>query len=90
MSVLVNLVIVILFGAFAGWLTAQIMHIKTEFWGNALIGVAGAIVGSVVLRIIGGSGVTGVNVYSLLVSVGGACLFTWAVRQINSKGAKRR
>lgn len=90
MSLLADLIIVVLFGALAGWLTAQIMHLKTEFWGNALIGIAGSIIGSIVLRLIGDTGVTGINAYSLLVSVAGACLFTWMVRQIDSKGMKRK
>ncbi|HSX07082.1 MAG TPA: hypothetical protein VLG92_05175 [Candidatus Saccharimonadia bacterium] len=87
---MVNLVAMLLFGAFAGWLTAQIMHIKTEFWGNALLGTVGAMIGSAVMILIGGSGVHGFTIYSLLVSTGGACLFTWFVRQITYKGTKRR
>jgi uncharacterized membrane protein YeaQ/YmgE (transglycosylase-associated protein family) len=90
MQTLIYLVAVVLFGALAGWITAQIMHIKTEFWGNALIGIIGAFIGSVRLTLIGGSGVTGFNLYSLIVSIGGACLFTWIVRQIDSKKRKTR
>jgi uncharacterized membrane protein YeaQ/YmgE (transglycosylase-associated protein family) len=90
MSLLVDLVAMVLFGAFAGWLTAQIMHLKTDFWGNALIGIAGSFIGSVVLRLLGGPGFTGFNMYSLLVAMGGACLFVLIVRKIDSKGTKRR
>jgi len=88
MGLLVNLIAIVLFGAFAGWLTARIMNLKTDFWGNVLIGIVGSVVGSVVLRLIGGPGVTGFNIYSLLVSVGGACLFTWLVRHFDSKKRK--
>jgi len=90
MSLLVNLVAMVLFGAFAGWLTAQIMHLKTDFWGNALIGIVGSLIGSVILRLLGGPGFTGFNMYSLLVSVGGASIFVLIARKIDSKGMKRR
>jgi len=87
---MVGIVAAVLFGALAGWVTAQIMHIKTEFWGNALLGIIGAMIGSVIMVLIGGSSVNGFNIYSLLVSVGGACLFTWFVRQMTYKGTKKR
>lgn len=90
MHTLIYLASVVLFGALAGWITAQIMHIKTEFWGNALIGIIGSFVGSIVLTLIGGSAVTGFNLYSLIVSVGGACLFTWIVRRIDGNKRKTR
>lgn len=90
MGAIVGIITFVFFGALAGWLTARIMHIKTEFWGNALIGIIGAGIGSLALRLIGGVGFTGINLYSLLVSVIGACLFTLAVRQIDNKGTKKR
>jgi uncharacterized membrane protein YeaQ/YmgE (transglycosylase-associated protein family) len=90
MHTLIYLASVVLFGALAGWITAQIMHIRTEFWGNALIGIVGAFVGSVIMTLIGGSEVSGFNLYSLLVSIGGACLLTWTVRQIDGKKRKTR
>jgi len=87
---MINLVAMLLFGAFAGWLTAQIMHIKTEFWGNLLLGTVGAMIGSAIMILIGGSGVHGFTIYSLLVSVGGGCFFTWIVRRVDHKGLKKR
>lgn len=87
---MVGLVAAVLLGAFVGWITAQIMHIKTEFWGNALLGIIGAMIGSAIMVLIGGSGVNGFNIYSLLVSVGGACLFTWFVRTVDHKGTRKR
>jgi len=87
---MVGIVAAILFGALAGWVTAQIMHIKTEFWGNTLLGTVGAIIGSTIMILIGGSGVHGFTIYSFLVSVGGACLFTWVVLQVSHKGTKKR
>lgn len=83
MSALIGLVAFVLFGALAGWLTARFMHLHTEFWGNVLIGICGAILGGAIVRLLGGPGFTGFNVYSLIVAVAGGCVFTWLVRKIN-------
>jgi len=88
MGLFVDFVATILFGALAGWLTARIMHVKTEFWGNLLLGIIGSVVGSALLRLIGGSGVNGFTIYSLLVSVVGACISVWVFRRIDTKGKK--
>jgi uncharacterized membrane protein YeaQ/YmgE (transglycosylase-associated protein family) len=60
-----------------------------RFWQNTVLGIAGAILGGAIMTLIGGAGVTGFNVYSLLVSVAGACLFTWLVRKLDAKGVKK-
>jgi uncharacterized membrane protein YeaQ/YmgE (transglycosylase-associated protein family) len=89
MHFLTNLVAWILFGAIAGWLTAKFMHLSTGFWQNTFLGIVGAILGGAIMSLIGGAGITGFNIYSLLVSIAGACLFTWLVRKLDSrKGTK--
>jgi len=90
MHFLTNLVAWILFGALAGWLTAKLQHLHTSFWQNSALGIAGAILGGAIVTLIGGDGITGFNVYSLIVSVLGACLFTWLVRRLDQhKGASK-
>ena len=86
MSFLFELVAWVLFGALAGWLTAKFMHLKTEFWGNVVLGIIGAIIGGGLVELLGGAGVTGFNLSSLLISVIGACLFTWIVRKLDKRG----
>lgn len=86
MDFLTELVAWVLFGALAGWLTAKFMHLKTEFWGNVVLGVIGSIIGGAIVELLGGAGITGFNVYSLIVAVIGACLFTLLVRKLNKKG----
>lgn len=83
-----HLIAWILFGALAGWLTAKLMHLKTGFWMNVILGIVGALVGGWVVQLIGGSGVTGFNIYSLIVAVLGACLLTWLGRKLDSKRIK--
>lgn len=86
MDFLIELVSWVLFGALAGWLTAKVMHLKTEFWGNAIIGICGAIVGGAIVELLGGAGITGFNIYSLIVAVIGGCVFTFIVRKLDKKG----
>lgn len=91
MGFLASVVAWILFGALAGWLTARFMHLHTGFWQNTMLGVVGAILGGGVMTLIGGTGITGFNIYSLIVSVAGACLFTWLVRKMDgNKGVKSK
>ena len=85
MDFLQNLVAWVLFGALAGWLSSKLMHVKTSFWFNVAIGIVGAIIGGGIVRLLGGSGLTGFNVYSLIVAVLGACLLTWALRKYGGK-----
>lgn len=86
MDFLTELITWVLFGALAGWLTAKVMHLKTEFWGNLLLGIIGSIIGGGIVELLGGAGITGFNIYSLIVAIIGACLFTLFVRKINKKG----
>jgi uncharacterized membrane protein YeaQ/YmgE (transglycosylase-associated protein family) len=46
------------------------------------LGIVGAVVGGYVFRLFGESGVTGLNIYSLLVSVIGAVVFLLAFHLI--------
>jgi uncharacterized membrane protein YeaQ/YmgE (transglycosylase-associated protein family) len=49
---------------------------------KVIVGVLGAFVGGVVFRFFGGAGVTGLNLYSLLVTVVGASLVLFATRRL--------
>jgi uncharacterized membrane protein YeaQ/YmgE (transglycosylase-associated protein family) len=48
---------------------------------NIIIGMVGALLGGLVMQFIGGSGVTGFNLYSLVVSVLGSLLLLWLLRK---------
>jgi uncharacterized membrane protein YeaQ/YmgE (transglycosylase-associated protein family) len=62
----------IVFGAIAGWLA----HLLTGRGGglitNIVVGIVGAFLGGFLMSFIGGGGVGGFDLYSLLVAVGGA------------------
>ena len=70
-----NFIIWLVLGAFAGYLAAFIMGLNRSNWLlHILLGVTGGIVGGTVAVSLGLGGITGFNLYSLLISVLGACL----------------
>lgn len=69
-----NLLIWILLGALAGWIAGLIMKSGGNWLVNVVVGVLGAAVGGFVAAALGLGGITGLNLYSLLVAVAGACL----------------
>ena len=72
-----NILLWILLGALAGYLASLIMG-KWQGWlSNIVIGILGAGLGGFVASLLGLGGITGFNLYSLLVAVAGACLLLW-------------
>lgn len=73
-----NIVLWILLGALAGYLASLIMGHGGNGGGawvvHVIIGILGAGIGGFVASALGLGGVTGFNLYSLLVAVAGACL----------------
>ena len=64
----------IIFGALAGWLASIITGRNRQMGciANIVVGIVGAIIGGFLMSFIGGSGVTGFNLYSFFVAVVGA------------------
>jgi uncharacterized membrane protein YeaQ/YmgE (transglycosylase-associated protein family) len=63
----------IVLGLIAGFLGSKIVNKSGEgFLLDILLGIVGAVVGGYLFQIFGAHGVTGLNVYSLVVSVVGA------------------
>ena len=71
-----NILLWIIFGALAGWLASLVM--KTDYAQgtlmDVLLGIVGGFVGGFIMNAFGEPGVTGFNLYSLLVAVIGACV----------------
>jgi uncharacterized membrane protein YeaQ/YmgE (transglycosylase-associated protein family) len=64
----------IILGALAGWIASKIAGTDAEqgWLANIIIGILGALVGGFLFNLLGGSGVTGFNIWSLIVAVIGA------------------
>ena len=69
-----NILFWILLGALAGFLANLIMGGSGSWLMHIIIGVLGAGLGGFIASLAGLGGITGFNLYSLLVAVAGACL----------------
>jgi uncharacterized membrane protein YeaQ/YmgE (transglycosylase-associated protein family) len=79
---IINIVLWIVFGALAGWLASLIMRTDASMGAgaNIIVGIIGALIGGFIMNALGGQGVTGFNIYSLLVAIGGAVILLFLVR----------
>lgn len=81
-----GIIVWIIFGALAGWIASIIM--KTDYEQgmvkDIVMGVVGAIVGGFLMGLVGQSGVTGFNLYSLLVAVIGAVVVIYIGRRMRN------
>jgi len=63
----------IVFGLIAGFVARLLMNRNGEgFLGDILLGIVGSVVGGFIALLFGTQGVTGFNLWSFLVAVGGA------------------
>lgn len=70
----------IVLGALAGWIAGAIMGTSKGLLTNIIVGIVGAVLGGWLFNRFGSAGVTGFNVYSLLVAVVGAIILLVIVR----------
>lgn len=52
---------------------------------DIILGIVGAVVGGGIMRFFGLSGVSGVNLYSVVVSVMGSMVVLWVFHKINHR-----
>lgn len=64
----------IVLGGIAGWIATAITKADGGLVKNIILGIVGGIAGGWLFSLIGASGVTGFNVWSLLVAVVGAVI----------------
>ena len=73
-------------GGIAGWIASLIMGTDASqgIFLNVVVGVVGAFIGGMLFNAFGNAGVTGFNIYSLVVSVLGAVVLLFIVRLFRS------
>lgn len=78
----------IVIGALAGWLASMITgnNEKMGAGKNIIVGILGAFIGGFVMNILGGTGVTGFNIWSLIVSVVGAVILLFIINAFMKTG----
>ena len=71
-------------GGLAGWIASIIMgkNASMGLIANIIVGIVGALIAGFLLRLFGINGVTGFNVWSILVAIGGACLLLFVVKLV--------
>lgn len=69
-------------GALAGWIASWIMGTREGLLLDIVVGIIGAFIGGFVFNIFGSVGVTGFNLWSLLVAVIGAVILLWIVHMV--------
>ena len=63
----------IILGLIAGFVGGKIVNSEGQgFWLNIALGIVGALFGGFLFSLFGASGVTGVNIYSMIVAVVGS------------------
>lgn len=74
----------IILGGIAGWIASLVMNTDQSqgIFLNIIVGIVGAFLGGWAFSIFGGEGVTGFNLYSLLVALLGSILFLGIVKAV--------
>src|SRR6516225_6172007 len=63
----------IILGLIAGFIGSKIVNKQGQgFWLNIALGIVGAVVGGFLFDLLGATGVTGLNIYSMIVAIVGA------------------
>lgn len=78
----------IILGGLAGWIASRLMHEPQGCLANVIVGIVGAFIGGLVFNLIGGYGVSGLNLWSLVVAVVGAVIFIGILRALRGSPHK--
>lgn len=84
-----NILLWIILGALAGWIASLIVKTNDQqgILLDIVVGIVGAFIGGFVFRLFGASGVTGFNIYSILVAIIGAVILLAIVKAVRGRGA---
>ena len=77
-----GIILWIVFGAIVGWVASMIMGTNEGLVLDIILGIVGAVLGGWLMSFIGKSGVTGFNLYSMLVALLGAVVLISIVRAL--------
>lgn len=78
-----NILIWIIFGAIAGWIADVIMSSNHGVLEDIVLGIIGAFIGGFIFNSFGQPGVTGFNLYSVIVAVIGAVVLIFLGRLLH-------
>jgi uncharacterized membrane protein YeaQ/YmgE (transglycosylase-associated protein family) len=78
----------VILGLIAGFIGSRIVDKEGKgLWLNMALGIVGALVGGVIFSVFGAGGVTGVNLYSIIVAVIGSIVVLWIYHAVSGRRA---
>ncbi len=80
-----GIILWIIFGAIVGFIASNIMGKGEGLLWDIILGMIGALVGGFIMNALGHAGITGFNLYSLVVAVVGAIIVIWIGRALRQK-----
>lgn len=82
-----NFIVWIIFGALAGWIASMIMgtDARQGWLANIIVGIIGAFIGGTIMNFFGATGITGFDLYSILVAIGGAIVLLFLYRMFTNR-----
>ncbi len=80
----------LIIGALAGWIASMITGNNKQMGAgkNILVGIIGGFIGGLVMNLLGGYGITGFNLWSLLVAVLGSVILLWIVNAFSRRKSR--
>jgi uncharacterized membrane protein YeaQ/YmgE (transglycosylase-associated protein family) len=86
-----SLIVWIIFGALVGWLASIIAGTNNQqgALANIVVGIIGAFLGGFLMSLVGQNGVTGFNLYSVLVAILGAVVLLMIYRAVTGNMHKQ-
>ena len=72
-------------GVIAGWLAGMVVTSRLGLFGDIVVGITGAFIGGFLFNLVGASGTTGFNIWSIFVSFVGAVVLLLAIRLLNGR-----
>jgi uncharacterized membrane protein YeaQ/YmgE (transglycosylase-associated protein family) len=78
----------IILGLIAGFIGSKIVDKQGQgFWLNIALGIVGALVGGFIFDLIGSTGVTGLNIWSMIVAIIGSVVVLWIYNAVAGRRA---
>jgi uncharacterized membrane protein YeaQ/YmgE (transglycosylase-associated protein family) len=76
----------IILGLIAGFIASKIVNSSGQgLLIDIVLGIVGAVVGGYLFTAIGATGITGFNLYSIFVSIVGACVVLWLYHALSRR-----
>ena len=78
----------IILGLIAGFIGSKIVDKQGQgFWLNIALGIIGALVGGFIFDLVGSTGVTGLNIWSMIVAIIGSVVVLWIYNAVAGRRA---